>query len=87
MGDLGAQSVGRAYEIEPVSVIGGCFHPKLLSVTSKDDAHLVIGSGNLTFGGWGSNLECVEHLHPSFAADAFYGCCRILATNRKLGES
>jgi hypothetical protein len=78
MGELGAQSVGRAYEIEPVSVIGGCFHPKLLSVTSKDDAHLVIGSGNLTFGGWGSNLECVEHLHPSFAADAFTDAAEFL---------
>lgn len=71
MNELGAQGVGRSYDVEPVSVRGGCFHPKLLSVTSKTDAHLVIGSGNLTFGGWGSNLECVEHLHPSFAPDAF----------------
>jgi hypothetical protein len=78
MGELGAQSVGRAYDVEPVFVSGGCFHPKLLCVTSKDDAHLVIGSGNLTFGGWGSNLECVEHLHPSFAADAFTDAAEFL---------
>lgn len=28
------------------------------------------GSGNLSFGGWGGNLEVLEHLHPAFAADA-----------------
>ena len=71
MQELGAQGVGRSYDVEPVAVSNGCFHAKLLSVTSKTDAHLVIGSGNLSFGGWGSNLECVEHLHPSFAPDAF----------------
>ena len=57
------------YEIEPVSVEGGCFHPKILLLANKDDVHLVVGSGNLTFSGWGRNLECFEHLHPSFAAD------------------
>lgn len=29
------------------------------------------GSGNPTFSGWGEHLEVIEHLHPSFAADAF----------------
>lgn len=37
------------------------FHPKV---------SVLVGSGNLTFGGWGGNLETVEHLHPSFAPDA-----------------
>jgi hypothetical protein len=23
-----------------------------------------VGSGNLTFCGWSSNLECIDHLHP-----------------------
>src|SRR5439155_17286998 len=30
----------------------------------------LVGSGKLTFGGWGGNCEVLEHLHPSFAADA-----------------
>jgi hypothetical protein len=69
--EFGPQHAGRLYDVEPVSVDGGCFHPKVLFFANKEDAHLVIGSGNLTFSGWGRNLECFEHLHPSFAADAF----------------
>jgi len=71
LAEHGARSVGRSYEVEPVAVNHGCFHPKLMALTSPTEAHLVVGSGNLTFGGWGSNFECVEHLHPAFAADAF----------------
>jgi hypothetical protein len=78
MNELGAQAVGRAYDLEPVAVKGGCFHAKFASVISKSDAHLLIGSGNLTFGGWGSNAECIEHLHPSFAADAFLDAANFL---------
>lgn len=71
MEECGAQAVGRDYEIEPVKVKNGCFHPKLMALISSTDAHLLVGSGNLTFGGWGANLECLEHLHPSFASQAF----------------
>lgn len=71
MDEVGALGAGRTYDIEPVAVKNGCFHPKLLALLSAEEAGLVIGSGNLTFGGWGSNLECAEYLHPSFAADAF----------------
>lgn len=71
LSEYGARHAGRSYQIEPIAVEGGCFHPKLMALTSLDDAHLVIGSGNVTVGGWGGNLECSEHLHPSFAADAF----------------
>ena len=70
LSEYGARSAGRLYDIEPISVTNGCFHPKLTVLTSKAEAHVVIGSGNLTFGGWGSNLECVEHFHTGFAADA-----------------
>jgi hypothetical protein len=71
LSEYGARHAGRSYQIEPVAVEGGCFHPKLMALTSLNDAHLVIGSGNVTVGGWGGNLECSEHLHPSFAAGAF----------------
>jgi hypothetical protein len=69
--EYGSRCAGRVYEVEPVAVDHGCFHPKLMALTSATEAHLVVGSGNLTFGGWGSNLECVEHLHPGVAGDAF----------------
>lgn len=71
LSEYGARVVGREYQLEPIRVNAGCFHPKLMALLGKNDAHLVIGSGNLTFGGWGLNLECAEHLHYSFAADAF----------------
>ncbi len=72
LSEEGARRVGRDYEIAPVSYQGpGVFHPKVSVLATKDDAHLLVGSGNLTFSGWGGNLEVIEHLHPSFAADAF----------------
>jgi hypothetical protein len=71
LAEYGSRFAGRVYEVEPVAVAHGCFHPKLMALTSSTEAHLVVGSGNLTFGGWGSNLECVEHLHPGIAGDAF----------------
>lgn len=71
LSEQGARHVGRAYELEPVACTTGAFHPKLTCLFGDEDAHLLVGSGNLTFGGWGMNLESVEHLHPGFAAEAF----------------
>lgn len=71
LSEEGARRAGRDYDIEPVACLGGVFHPKLSIFAGIDDAHLLVSSGNLTFGGWGGNLELTEHLHPSFAADAF----------------
>ena len=71
LSEHGARRAGREYDVEPVSCTSGMFHPKLSVFLAADDAHLLVGSGNLTFGGWGGNLEFVEHLHPSFAPDVF----------------
>lgn len=72
LSEEGARRVGRDYEIEPVACANhGVFHAKVGALFSDDDAHLLVGSGNLTFAGWGGNLELAEHLHPSFAADTF----------------
>lgn len=70
LSEEGVRSAGRAYQVEPVAVSQGCFHPKLVVLTSPTEAHLLIGSGNLTFGGWGSNLECIDHLHAGVSAEA-----------------
>jgi hypothetical protein len=70
LSEQGATRVGKDYEVEPVHVNDGVFHPKISVLRGDDDCHLLIGSGNLTFGGWGGNFEVLEHLHPSFAADA-----------------
>jgi hypothetical protein len=70
LSELGAQRVGKDYEVEPIAVSHGIFHPKISVLSSVNECHLLVGSGNLTFGGWGGNSEVLEHLHPSFAADA-----------------
>ena len=71
LSEQGARRAGKDYTVEPIAVDHGIFHPKISALTADGNAHLLVGSGNLTFGGWGMNLEVVEHLHPSFAADAF----------------
>ncbi len=71
LSEHGARGAGRDYEVEPIKVERGVFHPKVTALSGEDQDHLLVGSGNLTFGGWGANFEVVEHLHPSFAADAF----------------
>ena len=70
LSEQGAQRVGKDYEVEPVAVSGGVFHPKISVLSDAEECHVLVGSGNLTFGGWGGNCEVLEHLHPSFAADA-----------------
>lgn len=70
--EYGARRVGQDYSVEPVAVRRGVFHPKISLLFSGNEAHCLIGSGNLTFGGWGFNLELVEHLHSSFAGSAMW---------------
>ena len=68
--EQGAHRVGKEYEVEPVAVTNGVFHPKVSVFASEDECHVLVGSGNLTFGGWGGNCEVLEHLHTGFAAVA-----------------
>jgi hypothetical protein len=76
LSEQGARRVGKDYEVEPVAVSNGVFHPKISVLSSPDGCHVLVGSGNLTFGGWGGNCEIVEHLHPGFAADALADTAR-----------
>src|ERR1700732_4045047 len=70
LGEQGARRGGKDYDVEPLAVRAGVFHPKISVLTAEDECHILVGSGNLTFGGWGGNFEVMEHLHPGFAADA-----------------
>jgi hypothetical protein len=70
LSERGASRVGRDYEVEPVKVAAGVFHPKIAVFASAEECHVLVGSGNLTFNGWGGNCELVEHLHPAIAAGA-----------------
>jgi hypothetical protein len=66
LADAGAAGAGRNYNIVPVEAKpNGVFHPKI-GVFIDDDSivRATVGSGNLTFGGWGYNTELVEVLNP-----------------------
>lgn len=80
LSEHGARRVGRSYQLEPVLVRGGVFHPKIVLLFKDGDVHALVGSGNLTFGGWGMNQETLIHLQPSFARDAFEDIADFLNT-------
>jgi hypothetical protein len=78
LGEAGAREVGRTYDLRPVRVRSGVFHPKFMLLDGEDGPSAVIGSGNLTFGGWGHNLELCEVLRPERAGTALRGMADFL---------
>lgn len=63
--------VGQEYRLVPVALPNGVFHPKCIYLGSDDGDLLLVGSGNVTFGGHGKNAEVFEALSPDQAATAF----------------
>jgi len=50
--------LGTRYRVVPVAMDPGFrFHPKALLLSGPTEATLLVGSGNLTFGGWRENAE------------------------------
>jgi hypothetical protein len=68
--ERGAVRIGREYIVHPIAVRNGCFHPKVMILEAADAVHATVGSGNLTFGGWSANLECIEHIYADGRAAA-----------------
>lgn len=55
-------TIGTRYRVVPVTMEPGFrFHPKALLLTGPDKATLLVGSGNLTFGGWREHAEVWVH--------------------------
>ena len=54
--------VGQEYRLVPVALPRGVFHAKCAYFSGPDGDLLLVGSGNLTFGGYGKNLEVLEIL-------------------------
>jgi hypothetical protein len=69
--EAGVTQVGRTYELAPVCVDEGIFHPKMMVLLGPDGPRAAIGSGNLTFNGWGGNLEMLDYIAPKNAPQAF----------------
>ncbi|TPM94233.1 hypothetical protein [Mesorhizobium sp. B2-1-5] len=63
--------VGQEYRLIPVALPDGVFHAKCIYLAGDDGDLLLVGSGNLTFGGHGKNAEVFEALSPDSAAGAF----------------
>lgn len=55
-----SQGVGQEFRLVPVALRQGVFHPKCIYLVGPEQDALVVGSGNLTFGGFGRNLEVLE---------------------------
>ncbi|MGO4319488.1 hypothetical protein [Agrobacterium sp. MCAB5] len=73
LSETGASSAGVGYDVIPISVLGsGVFHPKITMLASHEgELRALIGSGNLTMGGWGFNTEVAEYLNPETDPEAF----------------
>lgn len=78
LGEAGAREVGRTYALHPIRIPNHVFHPKFMILDGSDGPSAVIGSGNLTFGGWGYNLELCEILRPEHSGTALNGLADFL---------
>ncbi|MCW1886718.1 phospholipase D family protein [Luteolibacter flavescens] len=52
--------VGNEYRLTPAALPNGVFHPKFIWLAGKQIDLVLLGSGNLTFGGFGRNVECLD---------------------------
>ena len=64
--------IGKDYVVIPVYSKSGIFHPKLTYLWGEDEDLLLVGSGNLTFGGYGKNIEVLEVLSSKQEPMAFH---------------
>lgn len=65
--------LGVRYRVVPIEMGHGFrFHPKAVLLSSEETGTLLVGSGNLTFGGWRENAEVWTHFESgSDGAGAF----------------
>lgn len=66
-----ASRVGLEYRLVPAALANGVLHAKCIYLAGDEGDRLLIGSGNLTFGGHGRNLEVFELLVPERHPTAF----------------
>ncbi len=54
---LPLEHLGRRYMLSQATHSKGAFHPKITLRLGNEDGQVLVGSGNLTRGGWGGNRE------------------------------
>lgn len=63
---------GTTYRLHPIALDGGVFHAKLTYLEGRNSADiLMVGSGNMTWPGFGHQLECLDVLSSWRDARAF----------------
>lgn len=67
-----SHGVGQEYHLVPCALPHGVFHPKCCYLEGPHGDLLAIGSGNLTFGGFGRNLEVLDVLSAEEEPDCFH---------------
>lgn len=74
-------NLGQRYRVVPVAMAPGFrFHPKAVLLSGRKKVLLLVGSGNLTFGGWRENAE----IWASYDSDE--GTSEIAAFRRYLDQ-
>ncbi len=63
--------VGAEYRVSVAALPRGVFHPKVVLLEGESESVLMVGSGNLTFGGFGRNVEVLDILHSARHPHAF----------------
>lgn len=85
------EGLGRRYRVVPVRLNArDRFHPKAVFLAGPESASLLVGSGNLTFGGWRDNAEVWSHFTSSedpASIQAFRSCLDALAEATPLSQS
>jgi len=74
--------IGQEYWLIPVALPNGVFHCKCTYLAGPEGDLLLVGSGNLTFGGYGRNLEVLEVLTPEEEPTTFEAFAEFLEALR-----
>lgn len=79
LGERQSHRVGNEYRLIPACLPSGVFHPKLTWLAGKRVDLLLLGSGNLTFGGFGKNHECLNVVRSDTNGAVFSAVGEMLA--------
>ena len=77
--------IGHEYRLVPAALPNGVFHAKCIYLSSDDGDLLLVGSGNVTFGGHGRNAEVFEVLSPD-ESTAFRDFAQFLTAIRERAD-
>ena len=78
LGERQTRGIGNEYQVTSTLLPKGIFHPKLTWLSSEEIDVVLIGSGNLTFGGYGKNVECMDVIRSDENPESFAALASML---------